>query len=392
LTAPVTHAETAPSGSRPTFPHDVAFYVPWLSPLLANGDLPPAGGAETQIFLVARALAKRGVRVSMSAFADPKGTIPPVVDSVDIALREPYRGGRGLLGVIREALAMRRALGALGARVIVTRIAGPHVGLVGLFAKLQGRRFVYSSANVTDFDFGALKPSVRDRILYRLGLNLADDIVVQTDEQSRLCQAKLGRTPIVIKNIAEAVAMREAEPEAFLWAGRVAWYKGPLAYIELAHAVPEATFWMVPVPTRDSGSLVDAIRRAAADVPNLELLEPVPRSELMTVVERSVAIVNTSVYEGMPNVTLEGWARGVPALTLSYDPDGVIERYGLGVFAQGSRERLVAAATELWRGRHDQTEVAGRCRAYVAEHHSEDTMCRQWLVALHAARASRRRG
>ena len=384
----MTRAETPAWRSRRTFTHDVAFYVPWISPLLASGTLPPAGGAETQVFLVARALARRGVRVSMSAFPDP--TIPPSVDGVAIALREPYLGGRGPRRAIKEALAVRRALAGLEARVIVTRIAGPHVGLAGLFAKLRGRRFVYSSASLKDFDFGALKPSMRDRVLYRLGLTLADDIVVQTEEQSRRCQAELGRTPFVIKSITEAVAMREAEPQAFLWAGRVAWYKGPLAYIELAHAVPEAKFWMVPVPTRESGSLVDDIRRAAADVPNLELLEPMPRAELLTLVERSVAIVNTSVFEGMPNVTLEGWARGVPTLTLSYDPDGVIERYGLGVFAQGSREQLVAAANEFWRGRHDQAEVAGRCRGYVAEHHSEDTVCRQWLVALSSRPVARR--
>jgi glycosyltransferase involved in cell wall biosynthesis len=249
---------------------------------------------------------------------------------------------------------------------------------------------VYLSASLTDFDFKAREPSVRDRILYRLGLHLADDIIVQTDEQSRLCEVQLGRTPIVIRSISEAVAMRDAEPEAFLWAGRVAWYKGPLEYIELARALPEAKFWMVPVPGRESGSLVEAIRRAAADVPNLELLEPMPRAELMTLVECAVAIVNTSDFEGMPNVTLEGWARGVPTLTLAYDPDGVIERYGLGVFAQGSREQLVAAANELWRGRHDQAEVAGRCRSYVAEHHSEDTVSTQWLAALHARPASRR--
>jgi glycosyl transferase family 1 len=326
----------------------------------------------------------------VSAFDDPNSTFPLSVDGVDIALREPYLGGRGLRGAIKEAQAMRRALASLEARVIVTSIAGPHVGLVGLLTKLQGRQFLYYSANIIDFNFAVRRPSVRDRILYRFGLHFADDIIAQTDEQSRLCRARLGRTPIVIKYISEAAVMRRAEPEAFLWAGRAVWQKRPLEYVELARTVPEAKFWMVPVPTRESGSLVDAVRQAAAGVPNLELLEPVPRAELMTLIQRAVAVVNTSVFEGMPNVTLEGWARGVPTLTFSYDPDGVIERYGLGVFAQGSREQLVTGATELWRGRHDQAEVAGRCRGYVAEHHSEDAVSRQWVAALSSRPASRR--
>jgi hypothetical protein len=84
----------------------------------------------------------------------------------------------------------------------------------------------------------------------------------------------------------------------------------------------------------------------------------------------------------MPNVNLEGWARGVPALTLTYDPDGVIQRSGLGEFAGGSRDRFVAAAQSLWEERADQGMVAERCREYVARMHSEDVVAEQWQRAL----------
>jgi hypothetical protein len=84
----------------------------------------------------------------------------------------------------------------------------------------------------------------------------------------------------------------------------------------------------------------------------------------------------------MPNVFLEGWARGVPALTLTLDPDGVIERHGLGSFAHGSSQRLVDLARQLWQNRGDQADLASRCRQYILEYHSPDAIGARWQEAL----------
>jgi glycosyltransferase involved in cell wall biosynthesis len=130
---------------------------------------------------------------------------------------------------------------------------------------------------------------------------------------------------------------------------------------------------------------VQELGRGARDQPNLQLLEARPRAELARLIESAVAVVNTSDYEGMPNVFLEGWSRGVPALALAHDPDGVIQREGLGSFAGGSHERLVELAEELWRGRSNQTQLAARCRDYVAREHALDAVIDRWLAALEPA-------
>jgi hypothetical protein len=103
--------------------------------------------------------------------------------------------------------------------------------------------------------------------------------------------------------------------------------------------------------------------------------------------------VNTGLYEGMPNVFLEGWARGVPALAHSHDPDGVILREGLGAFAAGSDERFAKLARELWGSRFDQTEVSARCRAYVAQEHAPEVVVARWEegLELHPATVRRER-
>jgi glycosyltransferase involved in cell wall biosynthesis len=90
----------------------------------------------------------------------------------------------------------------------------------------------------------------------------------------------------------------------------------------------------------------------------------------------------------MPNVLLEAWCRGVPALVLSHDPDNVVTRYGLGGFASDSRDDLVKLARHQWITRADRSQLGERCRSYVAEHHSPTVVAAKWLNVVGRATRS----
>jgi glycosyltransferase involved in cell wall biosynthesis len=224
----------------------------------------------------------------------------------------------------------------------------------------------------------------RDRALYYLGLRLADVIVVQTEEQVRLCQATFGKRPELIHSLAPVIGQQQEEPEAFLWVGRLVSYKEPLAYVELARACPEARFWMVGVPSPNprEEAFATVVADAAKSVPNLELLEPRPHAEIGRLMDRAVASVNTATFEGMPNVLLEAWARGVPALVLHHDPGEVVSTYGLGGFANGSPAKLAELARALWNERYDRDELAQRCLSYIERQHSPEAAASRWAEAL----------
>jgi glycosyltransferase involved in cell wall biosynthesis len=370
--------------------YDIAFYVPRVGPLLVPGELLPAGGAETQIFLLSRELARRGLKVCVVVFDLPGVDVPSSVNGVAVSVRPPYRAHR-VLRDVREAASIGRAIRDVDADVVVSRVAGPEIGLVGLFAKLSRRRFVYSSSSVWDFDLPRVSPKRRNRALFRFGIRLADDLIVQTEEQVRLCEERFARSPVLIRSMAEPAAQRDHERQAFLWIGRVVPAKQPLAYVDLARSLPEANFRMVAVPApeaRGGPDLRTALEESAAMVSNLDVLLPRPRQQLMDLVNHAVALVNTSDHEGMPNTFLEAWARGVPALALAHDPDGVIERYDLGAFARGSSERLVDLARRLWETRSDHAEVAERCRHYILENHSPVVVSARWQEVLGLVRTA----
>jgi glycosyltransferase involved in cell wall biosynthesis len=362
-------------------PYDVLFSMPWAGPLIAGTG--PSGGAEAQIVMLARGLAADGMRVGLLTIGRRPG-LPREVDGVDVIAQRRPPQIRGVGGLVLDAgtflgLVRRRA------RVVVARNANRGAAVAALAARVRRARFVYSSANVVDFEIERLDHPFNAR-LFRRAMRTADEVVVQTDEQAALCRERIGREPVVIRSIAEPPSPRSGTPDAFLWIGRLVPYKRLDVYLDLAAAVPEARFRMIAVPGLETDPSLEAqVERAARELPNVEVLEPRPRAELAALIERAVAVVGTGEFEGMPNAMLEGWSRGVPALVFSHDPDSVVENEGLGGFAAGSPERLADLARDYWARRSDQSELAARCTSYVKREHDIAAVAAAWRRLIEAA-------
>lgn len=384
----------SPRGRRGAERYDVVFYRPWVGAILASHDSMPPGGAETQVLMLARALVRRGLRVAIVVFG-VAGELTREVEGVRIVQREPYRHPRTVAEKLAEIARLWRSLARTPSGSIVYMTAAMELGLIGIYARATRRQLVFATGSIADFDLDSRKPGRRRLHLlgYRLGAHLASRIVVQTEEQVDLCRRTFRRRPRVIGSLAPLEEPQTKAAEAFLWIGRLASYKRPFEYIELARAVPEARFWMVgvpsPLPHGNGQQLAQEVDQRASEVPNLELLPPRSHEEIGQLMARAVASVNTAEFEGMPNTLLEAWSRGVPALVLNHDPGGVIETHGLGGFAAGSRALLAGLAREQWRSRFDREDISQRCRAYIEAHHSPDTVAEEWaqVVAVRPAPA-----
>lgn len=346
-----------------------------------------AGGAERQMTLLARALVQRGYRVAHVIYPPRE---PVELDyPLTLVYRAPYAGGRPVVGGLLEAAAVWRALRRADAGVLVVRTASPLVGVAALFARVHGRRLIFSGSNVSDFTLETMSSRLNRR-LYRFGVRRADVVVVQSSDQRSLALEAFPslRRVVAIPSFAETPPVEDGREagDAFLWFGRSVPEKQPLRYVELARALPEASFRMIPVPQGADTRLLGELRAAAAGLQNLELLDPLPHAQAAKLVEQAVAVVNTSVLEGMPNTFLEAWASGVPVLTLQFDPDGTVKRHGLGISAGGSWEAFVEGARELWRSRSDRRDLARRVRSYVESAHSEEAVAAQWGALVDEAR------
>ncbi len=331
---------------------DVAVYAPFAGALY-EPEGAPVGGAELQSGYIARALAEHGLRVChvvAGALLDQSR------DGVEVQVLPPEYARRGLARRKAVVQALRRA----DACLYIQRSAGFETFVAGLFARALRRRFVFSSSSVADFvrdplvaqRAGASLDEWPSRLQYLVGLRFAHVVVVQTEEQRVLARAERGVDATVIRSFCPPAPVRPGPREAFLWIGGLMGSKDPHSYVELARRVPEAEFWMVAGDRGPAWAAVAReVRDSAAGLPNLRLLPPAGREETLALYGRAVAVVNTSWFEGFPNVFLEGWARGTPALSLRVDPDDVIDRLKLGASCHGSLNELVAAARELWESR-----------------------------------------
>jgi glycosyltransferase involved in cell wall biosynthesis len=382
--------------------NDVAVYSPGAAVLYERRPL-ATGGAERQATLLATGLAQGGLRVAhiVLPVEERKPDLGPNLTLVERPLVTTKRGPQVRL---RQVARIWSALAKADADVYVFRHGLPAVGIAALFCRLRRRKLIFAASSDLDFTFGFFvgrRPELR---LYKFGIKSADAVVIQTRQQEGLARESFPGLRIVreIPSFAEPAAPSNATPEAFLWVGRLDRSKRPLLFVELAEAVPEARFWMIarPLdPERAGGSpdgtgpdleLEREVGERAARLSNLELLPLRPHREAMELVERSVAVVNTGPVEGMPNVFLEGWARGVPALTYEFDPDGRIERDGLGVAAAGSQERFAAGARKLWHERDSRGQVSERVRAYIEATHGLDAVTARWIALIDEVRVARR--
>lgn len=352
--------------------HDVAIYAPLANLFYDRVERRGSGGAERQTFLLAQALARRGLRVAHIVYecADPVVDPGAPVTLVQRPQPESHGSARDLAA---KSLDVWRALDEADARVAVFRGANAVLGIAGAWTRLHRRRLVFAGANNSDFTFQGAAAGTTRAPLFAAGVRAAHQIVVQSEEQVALARTRFPRAgePLQINSFVEESRATDAQGEAFLWVSRLVDYKRPLLYADLAEAVPEARFWMIPIQTPDPAHvpLLAELQRRAEHLPNLELLEQRPHAELQDLVGRAAAMVNTSSYEGMPNTWLEGWARGVPALTLGFDPDDRVARHGLGVAAGGDWEAFVAGARRLWAGRADRCGFAETVRGYVRDAH-----------------------
>lgn len=373
--------------------YDVVFYLPTTSKVLVDRPgVPPSGGAETQISILMRRLAANGHAVALVSFELPGG-LPATVEGIDIFIRRPYAGRLGrqinrlkrIHGLLTETFTVFSVGLLFPARTVVQRTASVNTGLLSLGCRLSGRRFVWSSANDFDFEFENFSKSQAQLRVYRWGVRSATAIVVQTSLQADLCRRVFARDPFVIMSLAEPAtqAGQPSTPGPILWIGRAIEYKDPLRFVSIAKENPDLHFAMIAVPEDgEAKHLFDEVESACAKAGNIDFHGPLNRSEVLEMTAGATAIANTSTFEGMPNVFLEGWARGVPAVSLNVDPDGVIERFGLGTIAHGNNEAFAQGARSLADNPDLRARIGSQCTEYVKSSHSPAVIAGRWEEVL----------
>jgi glycosyltransferase involved in cell wall biosynthesis len=220
---------------------------------------------------------------------------------------------------------------------------------------------------------------------YRIGLRLADRVIVQHDRQGQRLIDNYGKAGIVRPcALATGDAMPAGERRTILWVGRCERIKQPEMFIALAQAFPQEPFVMVCPPAASGPSYFESIRCQALKLDNMTYVESVPFAEIGAYFRAARVFVNTAVQEGFPNTFVQAWMHGAPVVSLSVDPGSVIARHGLGISCDGSQAALAKALSSLLEDRPLRERLSQNAYTYAREHHDirrQVELDRLWLSA-----------
>ena len=361
----------------------VCFVAPYAWPVLSRDpNIQVVGGAEVQQCILARLLSRAGYRVSMITLDYGQ----PAVATVDgITVHRSFREQAGIpvLRFLHPRLSgMWRAMRAVDADVYYQRSSAMWTAVIAEFCRRYGKRSIYAGASDRDFDLGQEQIQLaRDRWLYRRGLSRVDRIVVQNPYQLESCRRNHGRDPVLIPSCYEPPAdARPGQDECVLWVGTIHSYKRPEWLLDIAARLPHRRFVMVGGPSagaRYKAGYLESIRERAARLPNVQFTGFLPLAEVERWFDRARVLVSTSVYEGMPNVFLQAWARGVPTVatvdvgapvnTVFADEEQGAEKIERLLADRSLWARASADSLQYFRRNHSSEEVLARYARLLAE-------------------------
>jgi len=100
--------------------------------------------------------------------------------------------------------------------------------------------------------------------------------------------------------------------------------------------------------------------------------------ETMRLIANAKALINTSNYEGFPNIFLEAWATGVPVISLNVNPGNVFEEYHLGICCNGDLDKMKKYIESGNASKLNRQDLTG----YVSKFHSFATSADRFLHLL----------
>jgi glycosyltransferase involved in cell wall biosynthesis len=163
-----------------------------------------------------------------------------------------------------------------------------------------------------------------------------------------------------------------------LFAGTLIARKGPQFVVDAALRFPSAVFRLVGA---GRGGFEEVLRSKIADLrlQNIRLEGPKTQPELLQIMRESDIFILPSRLEGLPKVTLEAAATGLPCIVFrDYETPSVID--GVTGFQVGTVEEMMAALAKLIADRSLRERMGAAARKHI-EQFDWDVVSRSWESA-----------
>ena len=334
------------------------------------------GGAEVQIYLLAKELAKDknyDVSVIVGDFGQKKVELYD-----DVRVVKAYSLKKTFFNYLFAPFKLFFSLKKLNPDVVVQRSAAAETGVCAFFCKIFRKKFIYSVAHDMDVSGEFASRGITGRI-YNYGLKNASKIIFQNIDQVKLYEKlkkKSIKNPTIIKSGYGIKKTDISKKEYILWVSRSDSWKQPELFLELAMEFLNEKFVMI-MPKSSNVKLWNRIYQDSKHIKNLEFIEKVPFSQIYEYFNRAKIFVNTSKYEGFPNTFIQACMGGTPIVSLNVNPDDFLEKNKVGFHSQNF-ENLKDDMSELLGNKNIYKEYSQNSLYYVKEYHNIQKIIDKW--------------
>lgn len=333
-------------------------------PVLAEKNLGSAGGAEVEQVALAKELLSYGYDVSFVTYDYGQEHLDNVGK---IRVIKTYRREKvSKMNSFMKFASIWKALRKANADLYFYEAGSD--GVMPFFSYVNKGKFIYRVPSDTVVLGRSGKVTVR--FARRLEMEGADAVVAQSHFQEEILKKRYNVESIIIKN---GLQLQQTDcekriPPVVLWVGTISDIKRPRLFLALAKALPYVRFEMVGGRTEKKPKLFEDVENAAKQLENLAFHGFVPYHEVDKYFKGASIFVNTSSLEGFPNTFIQAWAHYTPVISLSVDPDKIIQNENLG-FCSGAFRQLILDVATLVENEELRKSMGENGRKYVEREH-----------------------
>ena len=308
----------------------ITFVAPEIYSLLSNNSS-NYGGAEVQQYNIAKELKAHNEVVKIITYGDSYNQYINKDNLFIITIaRNPSKFR--VINLFLKSYNFWYALKLCNSHIYYNRVPSFITFITALFSKLYNKKFIFATANERHCNNDICQILGKSKLfLYKISLKIAYKVVAQTMRQKYLLKKHFNINSVIIPNLVSDKLRNNKiyQNKKVLWIGSLSEKKRPHMLIELAENNNNIEFLVAGGINQKNPKYSTSIINKMNTMSNVEYLGPIPFNSISNVYKQGKILLNTSIYEGFPNVFLEAWINKIPVISF-FDPDGIISNNRLG--------------------------------------------------------------
>lgn len=315
-------------------------------------------GSSVQVYYIAKELAKRGYPVLVILTAHPDYT---------------FNNGRLQVCSVQTPNGLRNQLKASWINKIITILEEfkpdviyqrgklPESVVAAIYKQKHNTRFIWlSNADNSGERWKFIKKRWRKRHNYlftalprlleagyadvkiKKAIKYADVVISQTERQKKQLEKNFHFTPVVIGSghPIPKLPLKSNDKLKILWLANLTPMKQPHLFAKLATQLHHLNADFIMAGKANNSQILEEILTTTSGYTNFKYVGGVGLNNGNQLFAHSDLFISTSWanYEGIPNTFIQALIHGTPVLSLSHDPDNIINDYQLGAISTNLEE------------------------------------------------------